>query len=65
MQANFTVYQITLAAGLGIVVYAASAGIPDWKEFIQYLKESKFVSLVGSYSIYVPHSDWSINQLRT
>ncbi|KAK0588755.1 hypothetical protein LWI29_005026 [Acer saccharum] len=36
---------ISLAAGLGLIVYAASAGGGVWQEFYQYFRESKFVSV--------------------
>ncbi|KAE8075497.1 hypothetical protein FH972_014210 [Carpinus fangiana] len=39
---------ISLAAGLGILVYAGLANWDDWKEFYQYFRESKFVS-VGNH----------------
>ncbi|KAJ3693222.1 hypothetical protein LUZ60_008702 [Juncus effusus] len=34
---------ITLAAGLGLIGYAALAGGDSWKEFFQYFRESKFI----------------------
>lgn len=41
---NSVTHQITLAAGLGIVIYAGLASGADWKEYYQYFNESKFVS---------------------
>ena len=41
---NSITHQITLAAGLGIVIYAGLASGADWKEYYQYFNESKFVS---------------------
>lgn len=40
-----TVKQILLASGLGLIVYAGLAGEGVWKEFYQYCRGSKFVSL--------------------
>lgn len=37
-------YQVSLAAGLGLIIYAGLANGEDWKEFFQYFRESKFVS---------------------
>lgn len=45
MQVNFITCQISLAAGLGIILYAGLANGDDWKEFYQYSRESKFVSV--------------------
>jgi hypothetical protein len=39
-----TSYQILLASGIGIIIYAGLAGEDVWKEFYQYCRESKFVS---------------------
>lgn len=38
-------YQISLAAGLGLILYAIFAGGDVWKEFLQYFRESKLVSV--------------------
>ncbi|XP_075643654.1 uncharacterized protein LOC142614900 [Castanea sativa] len=38
---------ISLAAGLGIIVYAGLANWDDWKEFAQYFRESKFIHLTS------------------
>lgn len=46
MQVNAITHQISLAAGLGIIIYAGLASGDDWKEFYQYYRESKFVSIV-------------------
>ncbi|GJN16555.1 hypothetical protein PR202_gb03574 [Eleusine coracana subsp. coracana] len=35
---------VTLALGLGLIIYAGKAGGDDWKEFIRYFRESRFVS---------------------
>ncbi|XP_020110050.1 uncharacterized protein LOC109725318 [Ananas comosus] len=34
---------VTLAAGLGLIAYAGFAGEDNWREFYQYLRESKFI----------------------
>lgn len=47
LQVNSVTHQISLAAGLGILVYAGLANWDDWKEFFQYFRESKFVSVVN------------------
>ncbi|KAG7989902.1 hypothetical protein I3843_03G260800 [Carya illinoinensis] len=36
---------ISLAAGLGILVYAGMANWETWKEFYQYFRESKFIHI--------------------
>ena len=36
--------QVVLSLGLGLIIYAGKAGGDDWKEFIRYFRESKFVS---------------------
>nr|CAD1824711.1 unnamed protein product [Ananas comosus var. bracteatus] len=41
---------VTLAAGLGLIAYAGFAGEKNWREFYQYLRESKFVSAMISNS---------------
>lgn len=41
-------YQISLAAGLGLILYAIFAGGDVWKEFLQYFRESKLVSVLIS-----------------
>ncbi|PRQ52460.1 putative cardiolipin synthase [Rosa chinensis] len=38
---------ITLAAGLGIVIYAGLASGADWKEYYQYFNESKFIHVMS------------------
>jgi hypothetical protein len=47
LQVNSVTHQMSLAAGLGILVYAGLANWDDWKEFFQYFRESKFVSVVN------------------
>lgn len=47
MQTDTVSHQILLAAGTAIVIYAGIAGGADWKEFFQYFRESKFVSIVN------------------
>ncbi|XP_050383005.1 uncharacterized protein LOC126799783 [Argentina anserina] len=39
--------RITLAAGLGIVIYAGLASGADWKEYYQYFNESKFIHVMS------------------
>ena len=53
LQVNSITHQISLAAGLGIIVYAGLANWDDWKEFLQYFRESKFVSVVNHWCIYI------------
>ncbi|XP_008229787.1 PREDICTED: uncharacterized protein LOC103329132 [Prunus mume] len=38
---------ISLAAGLGIVIYAGLADGADWKEYYQYFKGSKFIHVMS------------------
>lgn len=38
---------ISLAAGLGIIIYAGLASGDDWKEFYQYYRESKFIHITS------------------
>ncbi|KAK1567042.1 hypothetical protein Q3G72_007496 [Acer saccharum] len=38
---------ISLAAGLGLIVYAALAGGDVWQEFYQYFRESKFIHVMS------------------
>ncbi|TVU06686.1 hypothetical protein EJB05_49910, partial [Eragrostis curvula] len=35
---------VVLALGLGLIIYAGKASGDDWKEFIRYFRESRFVS---------------------
>lgn len=53
LQVNSITHQISLAAGLGILVYAGMANWETWKEFYQYFRESKFVSVVNYSCTYV------------
>ncbi|KAK4845089.1 hypothetical protein QYF36_000734 [Acer negundo] len=41
------IYQISLAAGLGLIIYAALAGGDVWQEFYQYFRESKFIHVTS------------------
>lgn len=41
-------HQVTLVAGLGIILYSVVGNAGDWPEFYQYFRESKFVSLINS-----------------
>ena len=50
-QVNSIAHQISLAAGLGLIIYAALANADIWKEFYQYFRESRFVS-VSTTDIY-------------
>ncbi|KAL5222155.1 hypothetical protein ABZP36_026868 [Zizania latifolia] len=34
---------VTFVVGLGLIIYAAKAGGEDWREFIRYFRESKFI----------------------
>lgn len=43
--ANSITYQILFIAGLGLIIYAGLASGDVWKEFYQYFRESKFVSV--------------------
>lgn len=36
--------QVVFALGIGLIIYAGKAGGDDWKEFVRYFRESKFVS---------------------
>jgi hypothetical protein len=38
------ILQVVFALGIGLIIYAGKAGGDDWKEFIRYFRESKFVS---------------------
>ncbi|GAV68450.1 hypothetical protein CFOL_v3_11953 [Cephalotus follicularis] len=38
---------VSLAAGLGLIVYAALANSDVWKEFYQYFRESKFIHIMS------------------
>lgn len=42
--AKLITHQLTIAAGLGLIIYAGLAGGDVWTEFYQYFRESKFVS---------------------
>lgn len=56
---NFEI-QVTLAAGLGLIVYAGFAGEDNWREFYQYLRESKFVSaMMSSISFQLQNIGWT------
>lgn len=41
---NSLMSQLVFALGIGLIIYAGKAGGDDWKEFIRYFRESKFVS---------------------
>lgn len=45
IESDSITYQISLAAGLGLILYAIFAGGDVWKEFLQYFRESKLVSV--------------------
>ncbi|KAL5794356.1 hypothetical protein ACOSP7_002950 [Xanthoceras sorbifolium] len=38
---------LSLAAGLGLIIYAALAGGDVWQEFFQYFRESKFIHVMS------------------
>ncbi|KAJ8748165.1 hypothetical protein K2173_000573 [Erythroxylum novogranatense] len=38
---------VSLAAGLGLVLYAGLANGADWREFYQYVRESKFIHVTS------------------
>lgn len=42
-------HQVTLVAGLSIILYALVGNAGDWKEFYQYFRESKFVSPIDVF----------------
>lgn len=44
IRVNSITHQISLAAGLGLIIFAGLAN-SDWKEFYQYFRESRFVSV--------------------
>lgn len=48
IESDSITYQISLAAGLGLILYAIFAGGDVWKEFLQYFRESKLVSVLIS-----------------
>lgn len=45
IESDSITYQLSLAAGLGLILYAIFAGGDVWKEFLQYFRESKLVSV--------------------
>lgn len=49
------IHQISIAAGLGIIIYAGLSDGDVWNEFFQYFRESKFVSTVDvlTYDIHL------------
>lgn len=61
LQVNSVTHQISLAAGLGVLVYAGLANWDDWKEFFQYFRESKFVSVANHWWIYVRYFSSSLD----
>ncbi|KAH7684144.1 hypothetical protein IHE45_05G226700 [Dioscorea alata] len=56
---------ITLAAGLGCVVYAGLANEDVWKEFYQYVRESKFIHIMSiDFSLFTAFSPfWVYNDM--
>ncbi|KAL6842450.1 hypothetical protein ACP4OV_027685 [Aristida adscensionis] len=38
---------VVFALGLGLIIYAGKASGDDWKEFIRYFRESKFIHATG------------------
>ncbi|KAI9176631.1 hypothetical protein LWI28_005233 [Acer negundo] len=47
LTAGLSDFFISLAAGLGLIVYAALAGGDVWQEFYQYFRESKFIHVTS------------------
>ena len=45
------ILQVVFALGIGLIIYAGKAGGDDWKEFIRYFRESKFVSSAAWFSL--------------
>ncbi|XP_052178480.1 uncharacterized protein LOC127792143 isoform X2 [Diospyros lotus] len=58
---------ISLAAGLGLIIYAGLANADVWKEFYQYFRESKFIHLTSIdfalLSAFAPF--WVYNDMTT
>lgn len=48
---NSLMSQLVFALGIGLIIYAGKAGGDDWKEFIRYFRESKFVSYATWFSV--------------
>ncbi|KAM7495298.1 hypothetical protein LguiB_029907 [Lonicera macranthoides] len=60
---------ITVAAGLGLIVYAGLAGDDAWLEFYQYFRESKFIhvtsidfSLLSTFAPFWVYNDMSVRK---
>ncbi|KAK3017271.1 hypothetical protein RJ639_007383 [Escallonia herrerae] len=60
---------ITIAAGLGLIVYAGLANADVWKEFYQYFRESKFIhvtcigfTLLSAFAPFWVYNDMTVRK---
>ncbi|CAO2206496.1 unnamed protein product [Urochloa humidicola] len=62
---------VVFALGIGLIVYAGKAGGDDWKEFIRYFRESKFIhatcldfTLLSAFSPFWVYNDMTARRWK-
>ncbi|WVZ88318.1 hypothetical protein U9M48_034853 [Paspalum notatum var. saurae] len=63
---------VVFALGLGVIIYAGKAGGEDWKEFIRYFRESKFIhatcldfTLLSAFAPFWVYNDMTARRWKT
>ncbi|XP_039853786.1 uncharacterized protein LOC120712132 isoform X2 [Panicum virgatum] len=62
---------VVFALGIGLIIYAGKAGGDDWKEFIRYFRESKFIhatclhfTLLSTFSPFWVYNDMTARRWK-
>ncbi|TVU06495.1 hypothetical protein EJB05_49715, partial [Eragrostis curvula] len=62
---------VVLALGLGLIIYAGKASGDDWKEFIRYFRESRFIhatcldfTLLSAFSPFWVYNDMTARRIK-
>ncbi|AQK51820.1 hypothetical protein ZEAMMB73_Zm00001d050033 [Zea mays] len=62
---------LVFALGIGLIIYAGKAGGDDWKEFIRYFRESKFIhatcldfTLLSAFSPFWVYNDMTARRWK-
>ncbi|CAO2163624.1 unnamed protein product [Urochloa humidicola] len=62
---------VVFALGIGLIIYAGKAGGDDWKEFIRYFRESKFIhatcldfTLLSAFSPFWVYNDMTARRWK-